>query len=142
MDTITRTFENAFKSLSVRWRSIADAAFSTDDSEEAKTLLVRSAARVEQAFGGINAQLWDDPYEWTLPEIVNSRAKVLEYLDEVDSARTEGFGRITTDQDLSREIWTPRGAMPLARLLLETAVAAGSLADAAMRSVPNAAARN
>ncbi|HLA94383.1 MAG TPA: hypothetical protein VK612_01590, partial [Pyrinomonadaceae bacterium] len=30
--------------------------------------LLRSAASVEQTFGGITRRLWDDPFEWTLPE--------------------------------------------------------------------------
>ena len=29
--------------------------------------VLRGAAVVEQAFGGITANLWDDPFEWTLP---------------------------------------------------------------------------
>jgi hypothetical protein len=27
-----------------------------------------SPARSEQTFGGITTRLWDDPFEWTLPE--------------------------------------------------------------------------
>src|SRR3712207_7579473 len=30
--------------------------------------VLRSAAAVEQTFGGITVNLWDDPFEWTLPE--------------------------------------------------------------------------
>ena len=30
--------------------------------------IVRSAGAVEQTFDGITANLWDDPFEWTLPE--------------------------------------------------------------------------
>jgi hypothetical protein len=28
--------------------------------------VLRSAAIVEQSFGGLTANLWDDPFEWTL----------------------------------------------------------------------------
>jgi hypothetical protein len=30
--------------------------------------ILRSARIVEQVSGGITANLWDDPFEWTLPE--------------------------------------------------------------------------
>ena len=30
--------------------------------------ILRSAGKVEQTFGGITTKLWDDPFEWTLPE--------------------------------------------------------------------------
>src|SRR5687767_462125 len=45
--------------------------------------LLRSAAMVEQAFGGITTRLWDDPFEWTLPEKLNGKDSILCYLDEV-----------------------------------------------------------
>ena len=35
--------------------------------------ILRSAAAVEQTFGGLTANLWDDPFEWTLPEKLNKR---------------------------------------------------------------------
>ena len=30
-----------------------------------------SAGTIEQTFGGITANLWDDPFEWTLPETLH-----------------------------------------------------------------------
>ena len=30
--------------------------------------ILRSAAILEQTFGGLTTNLWDDPFEWTLPE--------------------------------------------------------------------------
>ena len=38
--------------------------------------LLRSAAAVEQTFGGITANLWDDPFEWTLPESLDTPARI------------------------------------------------------------------
>ncbi|HEX8354539.1 MAG TPA: hypothetical protein VF611_16660, partial [Pyrinomonadaceae bacterium] len=38
--------------------------------------LLRSAAAVEQTFGGITVNLWDDPFEWTLPESMPTPADV------------------------------------------------------------------
>jgi len=42
--------------------------------------LLRSAATLEQTFGGLTANLWDDPFEWTLPETLSSVELVNEYL--------------------------------------------------------------
>jgi hypothetical protein len=83
--------------------------------------LLRSAAAVEQTFGGITANLWDDPFEWTLPEALSTPARVVEYLDEVEATRRRGFALLTTDADLSKEIALPSGEMQtLCALLLET----------------------
>src|SRR5438067_4863884 len=66
--------------------------------------IMRSAAMVEQAFGGITTRLWDDPFEWTLPEKLNTGGKILEYLIEVENTRVLGFGFFKSDEDLSRQI--------------------------------------
>src|ERR1044072_5691571 len=49
--------------------------------------LLRSAAAVEQTFGGITVNLWDDPFEWTLPESLSTKERVAEYLGEVAATR-------------------------------------------------------
>ncbi len=82
--------------------------------------VLRSAGRVEQTFGGIAAQLWDDPFEWTLPEELSNHAKILEYLDEVEAARQKGFQMLTADVELSKEILAPGGMKTIFELLLET----------------------
>jgi hypothetical protein len=64
---------------------------------------------VEQTFGGITANLWDDPFEWTLPEALSTTTKVEEYLEEVEQTRRRGFALIATDDDLSRYIGVPSG---------------------------------
>ena len=82
--------------------------------------LLRSAATAEQTFGGITTNLWDDPFEWTLPESLPSRADVESYLNEVDRARERAFAAVADDADLSREIGVPAGGtMPLASVLLQ-----------------------
>ncbi|HYY56311.1 MAG TPA: hypothetical protein VE842_03210 [Pyrinomonadaceae bacterium] len=87
--------------------------------------LLRSAAAVEQSFGGITANLWDDPFEWTLPEALKTTALVAEYLNEVEATRQRGFALLTTDGDLRKEIALPSGEMQtLCALLLETLVRA------------------
>jgi hypothetical protein len=84
-------------------------------------LLLRSAAVVEQSFGGINANLWDDPFEWTLPENLKTPGHIIEYLMEVEATRREGFERFSSDGDLVKEIAVPSGgARRLGALLFDT----------------------
>ena len=71
--------------------------------------LLRAAAAVEQAFGGITANLWDDPFEWTLPETLSTPPLVEEYLNEAEATRRRGFAFIAGDDELSREIAVPAG---------------------------------
>ena len=82
--------------------------------------LVRSAAVIEQMCGGLTANLWDDPFEWTLPETLNTPAKVLEYLSEVETLRNRAFLAFKNDADLSKEIMTPAGAKQISPFLLDT----------------------
>jgi hypothetical protein len=82
--------------------------------------ILRSAAVVEQSFGGLTANLWDDPVEWTLPETLNVPAKVLEYLDEVEATRRHAFDSFESDDDLTKEIMTPAGSTQLLPFLLDT----------------------
>lgn len=64
-------------------------------------------------------RLWDDPFEWTLPEKLSDKAAVLNYLDEVEATRSKGFGFFTSDADLKRAIPAPEKLRPLADILLE-----------------------
>ena len=83
--------------------------------------ILRSAAAVEQTFGGITANLWDDPFEWTLPESLNTTACLAEYLDEVEATRQRGFALFRSDDDLRKKIAAPSGEMKtIFSLLLET----------------------
>ncbi|HEX8459067.1 MAG TPA: hypothetical protein VF656_17370 [Pyrinomonadaceae bacterium] len=87
--------------------------------------VLRSAASVEQTFGGLTANLWDDPFEWTLPETLASPALVAEYLAEVEATRRRGFALVETDAALSKEIAVPAGETEtLFALLTKTLVRA------------------
>ncbi len=87
--------------------------------------ILRGAAVVEQTFGGITANLWDDPFEWTLPETLPAPELVAGYLDEVEATRQHGFAFFKSDADLPKEIVVPSGAMrTLFQLLAETLVRA------------------
>ena len=82
--------------------------------------ILRSAAAVEQTFGGIMTRLWDDPFEWTLPEALSTNELILNYLAEVEETRLKGFAFFTTDDDLRREMPAPERLKPIFQILLET----------------------
>ena len=87
--------------------------------------LLRCAAAIEQTFGGITSNLWDDPFEWTLPEYLSTPAKVIEHLAEVESTRKRAFSSFDEDSCLLKQVATPSGeTRPLVELLLETLVRA------------------
>ena len=71
--------------------------------------LLRSAAIIEQTFGGITANLWDDPFEWTLPEYLSSAEAIIEYLDEVEATRQRAFQSFTDDACLQLNVVIPSG---------------------------------
>ena len=98
------------------YQKAGDAASSDSCAEQ----ILRGAGIVEQAFGGLTANLWDDPFEWTLPETLSTKSSVLEYLDEVEGTRQRGFELFKTDHDLSKEIVTPTGPTQLLPFLLDT----------------------
>jgi hypothetical protein len=82
--------------------------------------ILRSAAMVEKAFGGITTRLWDDPFEWTLQEELGTNAAVLKYLDEVDETRRKGFAFFRSDAELDRRMPAPEKLRSLCDILLET----------------------
>ena len=82
--------------------------------------ILRSAGKVEQTFGGIATRLWDDPFEWTLPEELSSAKKIVEYLEEVEATRLRGFAYFKIDDDLKKELPAPEELKPLFELLIDT----------------------
>jgi hypothetical protein len=102
--------------------------------------ILRSAAAVEQTCGGLTANLWDDPFEWTLPETLSSADRIVEYLSEVDLARQRAFNSILDDSALTKYVSVPSGEPRLlVSLLLETLVSASDYRGraAAMRVNPD-----
>src|ERR687893_1696875 len=83
--------------------------------------LLRSAAAVEQTFGGITVNLWDDPFEWTLPEALPTPDAVASYLEEAEATRRRAFEFLRSDEDIGKEIAVPSGEM---RALFSLAVEA------------------
>jgi hypothetical protein len=83
--------------------------------------VLRSAAAIEQTFGGITANLWDDPFEWTLPEYLSTPAKIHEHLTEVEATRQHAFASFADDASLRKHVAVPSGeTRPLIDLLAET----------------------
>jgi hypothetical protein len=87
--------------------------------------LLRSAASVEQTFGGLTVNLWDDPFEWTLPETLDTHERIAEYFREVEATRRRGFLLFEDDAALLKDIVVPSGErQALGTLLVETLVRA------------------
>jgi len=82
--------------------------------------VLRSAGAVEQTFGGIMTRLWDDPFEWTLPEELSTTSLMTEYLSEVEQKRLMGFRLFKSDEDLQREMPAPEKLKTIFGILLET----------------------
>jgi hypothetical protein len=95
--------------------------------------VLRSAAAIEQAFGGITANLWDDPFEWTLPEYLSTPKKIAEHLAEVEATRKRAFSSFTDDSCLLKHIALPSGeTRPLLELLQKTLVDAAGYQERAL----------
>jgi len=122
---IVEHIDQAFAALIVTLKDLAARSISPEN-------LIRSAAAVEQMCGGLTANLWDDPFEWTLPETLYNPDRVIEYLDEVDLARQRTFSSID-DAALTKRISVPSGeSRLLISLLLETLVKASELRGRAL----------
>jgi hypothetical protein len=86
--------------------------------------ILRSGAMVEQVFLGLTRRLWDDPFEWTLPEKLSTRAAITGYLDEVAQTRQSGFQFLESDADLARMLPAPETLKPIGDVLIEALVKA------------------
>lgn len=132
MRTILDSFDLQFQKLHDRSRDllrlIPDADLYRRPREIERTMslfscgeyILRSAAAVEQTFGGLTTRLWDDPFEWTLPEKLADTAMVLQYLGEVEETRRKGFTFFSSDVDLTREIPAPDKLRTIHEILLDT----------------------
>ncbi|HKP45838.1 MAG TPA: hypothetical protein VJT50_04500 [Pyrinomonadaceae bacterium] len=91
-----------------------------ESSRSVAESVLRAAAAVEQTFGGISANLWDDPFEWTLPEQLTTGAAIIAHLSEVEAMRQRVFASITADSLLQKQVATPTGISRLGELLDQT----------------------
>ena len=140
---IIAVFDGEFTQLHLRTRALIEATADAALYQNlrpcgAPTLSVgesvlRCAATVEQTFGGITANLWDDPFEWTLPENLTTAKRVIVYLDEVETTRRRAFASFVFDSDLLKEIMVPAGVTrPLISVLTETLIRASEFHGGAL----------
>ena len=124
MSQLDQEFASLIKSLSELVRSVSlDLLYRSPPAASIGENILRSAAAVEQTCGGLTANLWDDPFEWTLPETLSNIDLIIEYLSEVDLTRRGAFNAIVDDSALSKYISVPSGEPRLlVSLLLETLV--------------------
>jgi len=130
MKATIEILDRQFRDLYTAWRMTiqmlnSESLYRRDVTSDPESLssgehIVKSARIVEQAFGGITANLWDDPFEWTLPETLRMPEQVLNYLEEVEATRRTAFESFQSDRDLAKEIMTPSGVTQLRVLLLDT----------------------
>src|SRR5262245_56903499 len=93
---------------------------------------LRSAAAIEQMIGGVTTRLWDDPFEWTLPEQLPTRNDVLNCLQEVEESRQRGFAFFRDDDDLNKTLPAPIEFRTLEAILNDTLERAQNLYDQAL----------
>ena len=124
-------FDREFKRLETDWRNAIERLDSSGLYSESRQQLspgaeqiLRSARIVEQVSGGITVNLWDDPFEWTLPETLRTKDKLVGYVDEVRDARARAFQLIQADADLLKIVMAPSGPTQLMSLLLDALVRA------------------
>ena len=83
--------------------------------------IVRSAGAIEQTFGGLTSNLWDDPFEWTLPETLSNERSLLDYLSGVEALKNRAFVSFFDDTILLKSISMPSGeTCRLVELLVST----------------------
>ena len=130
---IDREFSKLIESLKGLVKSVpADLLYRHPPAVSVGENILRSAAIVEQTCGGLASNLWDDPFEWTLPETLSNADLIDEYLSEVDLARQRAFTSIADDTALTRCILDPSGERLLIDLLLETLVRAAEFRGRAL----------
>ena len=123
---LDREFASLINSLTNLVRSVPlDLLYRNPPPVSLGENILRSAAVIEQTCGGLTANLWDDPFEWTLPETLSTADRIIEYLSEVDVARQRAFTSIVDDSALTKYISVPSGEPRLlVSLLVETLVTA------------------
>ena len=126
MNDLITWFDQEFKQLEGEWREaigqLDEASLYSGDQQQLSAgaeQILRSARIVEQVSGGITANLWDDPFEWTLPETLSTKARLISYVDEVRDARDRALQFFKADADLRKTVMAPTGPTQLMSLLLD-----------------------
>jgi hypothetical protein len=126
---LIESLDREYHQLYSSWCSLIDACgdrnpYARDSRSNLPSVglgVLRSVAIVEQTCGGITSNLWDDPFEWTLPETLTTPQRILEHLAEVEALRRKAFASLADDADLRKQISAPSGELvTLADLLVQT----------------------
>ncbi len=130
MDPLGRNFvlflEREFTSLLEKLRLLTtsvppDSLYRSLGTLSVGVCVLKSAGVLEQSFGGITSNLWDDPFEWTLPETLSTPTLILEYLAEVESIKHRAFSSLSDDDALRKLLALPSGeSCSLLQLLITT----------------------
>jgi hypothetical protein len=122
VDLLDREFASLIDGLRTLVKSVpVEALYRSPPSVTIGENILKSAGTVEQTFGGITTNLWDDPFEWTLPETLSTPDHILDYLIEVETTRKRGFASFVDDATLLKYIALPVGeSCQLLGLLLKT----------------------
>jgi len=121
-DSLDKEFAFLIESLKELVRTVnADQLYRHVGDTSVGEQILRSAAVIEQTLGGLTANLWDDPFEWTLPETLSTPELIVEHLSEVDALRERFFASIDGDDALRKYVAVPSGEpKTLIQVLTET----------------------
>lgn len=124
-----KTLEDQFTELFLKSKKLVETV---EDGKLYKRLLeqvpltsvgenvIRSSNVVEQFAGGITRRLWDDPWEWSLPESLSQKTRLLEYLETVEKERKKAFEFLKTDDEISRELPAPEEFKTIGEVIFST----------------------
>ena len=132
---IDREFAGLLKSLKDLASSVPGKLLYRSPPASIGECILRSGAAIEQICGGLTSNLWDDPFEWTLPETLSNSDLIVDYLSEVDRLRELAFNSISDDGVLTKYISAPNGEQQLINLLLETLVRASDYHGRAVATI-------
>ncbi len=118
-DQILKSFDDRFAAITKRSLALLEHPRVSNAADAFYFHIARSAAEIEKAFGGITVRLWDDPFEWTLPEHLSTAAAIADYIRTVDGTRRRGMEFIHNDAQLVQLIQAPTGLKLIFDVLFE-----------------------